>query len=194
MERSRDKVLLVERFSRAFAAAWEVERYAQEFDPKKHPKDAKGLWARKPTHGDIASLAQETVRTKRPSFGQSRRWHVYREIDGREAQAIRRATGIDVRGYAHTIDDSAIRHILRFHGARGSGLDASQIPVSLDDFNLLPEVTANPDAIEYGGKTRLGREAIRYTKRINGMIVYVEEVRTGQGKELAAVTMKKIRV
>lgn len=184
--------ILAQRFSRAFAAAREVERYAQEFDPKKHPKDAKGKWARKATHQDIRSLVADTVTKHRPATGQKPQWTAYRTVDPAEAKRLRQATGMDFAGYHHSIDDSAILHMLHEHGPGGVAITADEEPLAPGDFERIPEVVAAPDEVKSAGLTRLGLPAIRYKRRINGLIFYVEEVRTGK-RQLAAKSLWKIR-
>jgi hypothetical protein len=145
---------------------------------------------REPTHRDIPSLLDETLGTYRPSQGQKRKWMSYRKVNLGEAIAIFEQTGVDVAGYAHTIDDSALEHIWRLHGPHGSQLHRGMLPLSAEDIHRIPEITAHPDRIENGGSTPAGVDTIRYFKRTNGWVFYLEEQRTGR-KELAAKTMKK---
>jgi hypothetical protein len=58
---------------------------------------------------------------------------------------------------------------------------------------MIPDVLSSPDGIAHVGRTSIGREGIAYWKRIDGSILYIEEVRTGR-RTLAAVTMEKFRV
>jgi hypothetical protein len=55
---------------------------------------------------------------------------------------------------------------------------------------MIPDIVSSYDkaeAIETGG-----RDGIGYTKRINGTVYYIEELRVGR-KELAAVSMRKFK-
>lgn len=60
--------------------------------------------------------------------------------------------------------------------------------VNLDYFEMIPLVIKNPDHITDGGTSKIGRRIIIYEKQINGVILYVEEIRT-KHKELAMLTM-----
>ena len=106
------------------------------------------------------------------------------------ADRIKADTGIDVAGFTHVLDRSGVRHAIKQHGDPKREAARGQLPVTEADFALLPEVLANPDTIENAGKTKQGRDAIRYSKAIGDQIFYVEEVRTGR-KRLAPVTMYK---
>jgi len=146
---------------------------------------------RQPTHADIGSLVEEVLSTKRPPTGQQKLWTTYRRIEEDEATRIRRATGLDLQGYRHTIDDSAVRHILNRHGPAAS-LGEGEIPVRKEDFALIPQITSDPDEIEYAGKTRIGRGAIWFRKKINATVFLLSEIWTGR-RQLAVKTMRKVR-
>jgi len=138
------------------------------------------------THADLGSLLDAALGPARSSRNDY--YFDYRPVADDEAQAIREQAGIDVGGYVHSVDESAIRHIL---GGHGEGIESwpESLPVTREDLLRIPEVTAFPDSIR-GGKTRRGMDEVRYVKRIDGIIFYVEEVRTGRRK-LTAKTMWK---
>jgi hypothetical protein len=99
--------------------------------------------------------------------------------------------GLDVDGFLHVIDGSAIRHALKEHGdaARESG--RGQLAITDRDFERIPEVIHGYDGIVLGTKNRIGRDQIGYFKRMrDGSTIYIEEIRGGK-KELAAVSMRK---
>lgn len=100
------------------------------------------------------------------------------------------AKGIEIgRDFNHTIDNSAIRHILKQHGSE-SEEKRGQIPVTDDDFERISEIVANYDNVE-PGNTKGTNPTIVYSKTFeDGTTVYVEEKRNGK-KELAAVTLWK---
>ncbi|HXW25608.1 MAG TPA: hypothetical protein VEK73_12765 [Xanthobacteraceae bacterium] len=119
------------------------------------------------------------------------------EVTAEGAQRINqllREGGIDadVTGYRHEVDADAARHAFKRHGSAATEEPRGQIPLTADDWELIPDVLAAPDHMAYIGPTRRGREAIGYWKRMDGHIFYIEEVRTGRGT-LAAVTMRKYR-
>jgi len=107
-----------------------------------------------------------------------------------EAAVIKEKTNLDVSGYAHVIDNYAINHMLKEHGDANEEAKRGQIAITKEDMQMIPEVISSPDIIEPAGKTRQGLEGIKYGKKVNGFIIYVEEVRTGN-KELAPVSMYK---
>ncbi len=62
--------------------------------------------------------------------------------------------------------------------------------ITLTDFEKITEIVAEPDKIEYAGKTKQGRDVIKYSKEIEQTYFYVEEVREGK-KEVVLQTMYK---
>ena len=112
---------------------------------------------------------------------------VYRVVEAEEALTLRERAGVDVEGYVHIIDASAIRHILRKHRREAR---AGQLPVTPEDIASIPTVVAAPDIIESAGKNKRGMNGVRYRKRVNGYVFVVEEVRAGR-KHLATSTMYK---
>jgi ATP-dependent helicase/nuclease subunit A len=128
----------------------------------------------------------DRARKKSPGRGENVE---YRPVDDAEAHRIRRDAGLDVSGYTHMIDRSGLRHILASHG-EGAETRAGHLPIAKEDILMLPKITADCDSIE-ALVTKQGLAAIRYKKRIDGYVFYVEEVRTGK-KRLAAKTMWKL--
>ena len=116
----------------------------------------------------------------------------YGPVTKQEAGRIKDEIGLDVDGYAHTIDSFSIRHIHSGHGDETRELKRGQLPITRSDIANIPEITAKPDHIVDGGKTKLGLDTIWNVKQINGIVYYLEEIRTGR-KELAAKTMIKAK-
>lgn len=110
------------------------------------------------------------------------------EIEEVVANKVKEVTTLNVADYVHIIDNYAIKHIIGEHGDAQKEEKRGQVAVTLDYFLKIPEVLANPDKILDGGQTKIGRRVIVYEKRINGTIIYVEEVRTKR-KELALQTL-----
>lgn len=97
---------------------------------------------------------------------------------------------IDLRGYRHNIDKSALNHIINRHGKTENY--RNQIPITNDDIKNIPDVIYNADKVEYSGKNKQGKDVFKYTKTMeDGNIYYAEEVRTGK-KQLSTQTMHKI--
>ena len=110
------------------------------------------------------------------------------------ANIVKQVTGMDISGYDCIIDNFAVKHTLLQHGNAAKEEKHGQIPVTIDYFEKIPDVIKNPDCISDGGLSKIGRRIIVYAKRVNGVIIYVEEIRTKK-KELAMLTMymKKAR-
>ena len=104
------------------------------------------------------------------------------------AETVKEITGLDVEGYECIIDNFAIKHTILQHGNAVKEEKRGQVAVTLDYFEKIPMVIKNPDRISDGGTSKIGRRIIIYEKRINGVIMYVEEIRTRK-KELAMLTM-----
>jgi leucyl-tRNA synthetase len=105
-----------------------------------------------------------------------------------EQMQIKQASGIDIQGSIHVLDNYAVRHTLKTHGAPLQEEARGQIAVTREHFHLLPEVLLLPDQIESGGKNERGLDLLRFSKRVNGIIIVVEEVRASQ-KMLAVITL-----
>ena len=91
--------------------------------------------------------------------------------------------------YRHTLDNNAIRHITRIHGAQDELL-RGQIPISKHDIMLIPTVITSYDSINLERNKR-NQAVIVYSKTIeDGISIYVEKLRLGR-HELAACTMYK---
>ncbi|MCC7462091.1 MAG: hypothetical protein IT480_06460 [Gammaproteobacteria bacterium] len=100
--------------------------------------------------------------------------------------------GVDVSGYRHVIDSSAVRHALNRHGdATTEAARGRHLAITEDDFARIPEVVSTPDKVAYIGKTNIGREAVRYVKDIGGELFVVIEARTKR-KQLAVTSVRKV--
>jgi leucyl-tRNA synthetase len=111
-------------------------------------------------------------------------------VDAPHAEAIRKATDLDVAGMFHVVDSFAINHIRKRHSDAYLEAQRGQLPVTPEDYSYLPQVIAEPDRIERLGKTHQGLDVIGFAKQINGFLMVVEEVHTGRNL-LAVVTMYK---
>ena len=111
-------------------------------------------------------------------------------VSAEQGKAIREATGFDLRGMFHVIDNYAIMHVFKRHSNESLEASRGQLVVRDEDFELLPEVVAHPDHIEYVGKTHHGLDVIAFGKSVNGHLIVVEEVRAGRNL-LAVITLYK---
>ncbi|TAE00119.1 MAG: hypothetical protein EAZ97_06875 [Bacteroidetes bacterium] len=99
--------------------------------------------------------------------------------------------GIDLSGYQRILDNFGIKHSLKEHGDAKKEELRGQIGITNEDFEKILEIVSDPDEIETGEKSRLGKDLIKYSKVIeNALFFYVEEIRTGK-KELALQTIYK---
>ena len=93
--------------------------------------------------------------------------------------------------YNHVIDNNAIRHTLKQHGGN-SEIKRGQVPVNDSDFDKISDIVENYDDIKVEDGKR-GDVSIIYSKTFNdGTTIFVEEKRDKR-KELAAVTMWKMK-
>ena len=113
---------------------------------------------------------------------------VLRKISDTEADFLLKKTGLDLKGYSHSIDNYSILHILKKHGS-GKELQRGQIPVTIKDIQNFPTIVSDYDDVKYAGKSKIGRDTIRFEKNIGDNLVLVfEEMRIGK-KLLALSTM-----
>ncbi|ROW31545.1 hypothetical protein CGZ60_09835, partial [Neisseria animalis] len=99
--------------------------------------------------------------------------------------------GLDIAGFTHMIDSSAINHVLKNHGNEKTERNRGNVAVTADDFETVADVIANPDTMVFGGSTRLKRDAVFYVKKMDdGSTAVIEEVRTGKRK-MAVTSMRK---
>lgn len=108
------------------------------------------------------------------------------------AQRVKQETGLDVAGFAHSLDESGVRHIFQKHGNAKAEAARGQVAVTEEDFARLPDVVAQPDKISRGRDTDDGKPTVVFEKRMGDTVYYVQEVRNRRGK-LAAKTLWKAR-
>ena len=93
--------------------------------------------------------------------------------------------GVDPTGFHHAVDRYGLLHALKEHS-----LD--ELPLSVEDFKKIPEIVISYDSVVRSHKTGLQLDSLLYSKRFNGSVYYLEEIRTGR-KELIFKTMYKKR-
>ncbi len=103
----------------------------------------------------------------------------------RATTIIKEKTGIDVSQFNHEVDNYALQHSFNKHSK-----DA--MPLTKEDFRLIPDIIENPSSVAFGDKTKQGLNALKYSKRYNGTTYYIEEVRTGNNT-LSMTTMYKTK-
>lgn len=116
------------------------------------------------------------------------------DVTSEEAAKIKVETGLDLTGFTHEIDNYSINHVLKQHGNPKKEESRGQVAITQADFTLIPDIVKNYDSIEHAGKTNVGRDAIKYVKRYDDTVYYVEEVRDGKkGNRLTMQTMYKVK-
>lgn len=112
--------------------------------------------------------------------------------------AVRAATGIDVSGFSHMIDGSAVQHIEERHGTNGSHDSSMQ---NSEDMARALYVLENFDNCVWeksGGKKRTSRQfrdgnnnpapVLRFSKKVNGTYYVVEAVPDSADKKMHIVS------
>lgn len=116
-----------------------------------------------------------------------------RELSEKEIQQIKEATGFDLSGYTRTMYSYGVNHAFKKHGNPKTEESRGQVAITEEDFELIPQIVANPDSIEFGEKNDLGNDLIKYSKIIGNQLFYVEEIRNGR-KEVVLQTLYKRKV
>jgi len=99
--------------------------------------------------------------------------------------------GLDIAGYRHVIDGSALRHTMKNHGNAKVEQARGQVAITDADLESIPDILAAPDKTSYGLKNSIGRDLIVHMKKMNdGTTLYLEEIRTKRGT-LALQSMRK---
>ena len=95
--------------------------------------------------------------------------------------------------WVHSIETSAVIHVLKRHGSGKRKHKSGQMPICKDDFLRIPSILKEYDSLtvsEVNTKST-GNTVIRYEKKFeDGMIYYLEEKRDGR-RSLALQTMYK---
>lgn len=131
------------------------------------------------TGDDIVRLAQS------PFTPYNKQTLTIGRANPRTVQIIKNKTGIDVSAFTHQVDNYALRHAFKKHSKDPS-------PLTEDDFRLIPDIIKNPTSVALDNKTNKGLYAMKYIKKYQDIIYYIEEVRTGRNT-LSMTTMYKTK-
>ncbi len=160
------------------------------YDPKAISIEQKESYAIKDKSAKIGQLYDKAVENNKQRRFLERepfiRISLGKVSDG-NAQAVKKATGIDLTGYERTIDNQAINYILTEHSDPEREAARGQRVVTKQDIQRIPEIVESPDDV-FLSRTKGGVDAIKYMKKINGDVYYIEEVRTRK-RNIAAKTM-----
>lgn len=106
-----------------------------------------------------------------------------------EAEIILGKTGLNLSGYTHVVDTYGVKHAMGEHSNLSKEKHRGLIPITISDFDRIPDIVENFDDVKFGGKNKAGRNVIVYIKRMNGYVFYVEEIRSQKHKEAVIQTM-----
>ncbi|WP_293000007.1 hypothetical protein [Nevskia sp.] len=99
--------------------------------------------------------------------------------------------GLDLSGYVHAVDVYALQHMHKAHSNPSAERARGQLPITEDDWMKFPEVTAAPDYVAWGPKTREGKDLLVSLKtQADGSVLVLEEIRTGN-RQLALHSARK---
>lgn len=139
--------------------------------------------------GSVASLDEVLMAASRPTGHAPERVQLAPVSEWLKGEA--RTAGLDLDGYRHVVDASAVRHIRTQHGDPQAEAGRGQLAVTDDHLRAIPDIIAEPDHVVFGSKGRRGGDQVAYLKQMpDGSILHLEEVRTGR-RELAAVSMRR---
>lgn len=148
-----------------------------------------GLLARSARLPPVADFVRESLG---PAADNEQRKLPLWAVDQEEAQRLFAATGLDLRGYTHVLENYALKHIVKEHGNAATEASRGQTGITPDDLALIPEILRSPDSVRLSTtSTGIGLPAIIYEKKIGGKVTFVEEVRTGK-RELVPKSMYKV--
>lgn len=115
----------------------------------------------------------------------------YADVDSKEAEEIKEATGLDITGYKHSITNTGVRHAQNDHGRKETEEPQGQVPITEEDIELVPYITKNYDAVMLAPGLSEGRPVLMYRKKIDNEYVYLEIVLGKNKKQLRFKSMWK---
>lgn len=137
---------------------------------------------------EIIELVQHAILSK----SNDKKELVIGTVSRGQGRIIHNLIGIDLHGVERVLDSYMVKHTLAKHGFAAVENKHGQIAITLDDFALIPQITSDPDKIEYAGKNALKQDLVKYTKRIGNNYIVVEAVRVAKrGNKVVFTTMYK---
>ncbi|MEQ8195322.1 MAG: hypothetical protein RIB59_12625 [Rhodospirillales bacterium] len=101
------------------------------------------------------------------------------KVDPAFAARVKADTGIDLSGLEEAIDTAQVQHAFNKHGP-GNEQDRRQEPISPEAISVYRDAVRNYDKVKARRSKKSGM-TLTFEKRVDGVIVVVEQVRTGQG-------------
>jgi leucyl-tRNA synthetase len=173
-------------------SCWYYLRYLDARNPRRFVNSqAERYWMGAPgprtprSEAEWRAALAELIRYAEENPGGKRQRIAFARVSEAMAARLQALTGLDLRDFAHCLDNYAVNHIFKKHGTRRELL-RGQLPVEPADLELLPEIVARPDDVKYLDANLRGLPVVRFAKRVNGVLYLVEEVRAG--RQLLAVT------
>lgn len=121
------------------------------------------------------------------SFDKNTKGRFYVDLPAETEQKIRKATGTSY--VSHSIVADNIRHANNNHGVDGKKLTTKSIPLTHEDFKLIPYIITAPDRVIKGSVDNNGRESIRFVKYLsNGLVIVVEKEHIKRPSEMETIT------
>ena len=147
-----------------------------------------------PSMGEMITVAKSKIRSLiqsiRSAPSKKQRFTDYLDVDGQAVQEAS-AYGLDIAGFKHVLDESAVTHVFKRHGEQTVETTRGQIAIQDSDFETIADVVSTPNKRIYGFKTKDGQDVIVSVKTLDdGTMAVVEEVRVGR-KKLAVKTLRK---
>ena len=108
-----------------------------------------------------------------------------------QAEIIKSQIGIDLTGVERILDSYGIKHTIKEHGSEKTESLRGQLPINIDDFELIPKIIQTEN-VKYGGKNSLKQDVFVFEKRIGNLFFVVEAVRQSKrGNKLVFQTLYK---
>jgi len=91
-----------------------------------------------------------------------------------------KATGLDISGFTREVTNYFVNHSITRHGNAKTEKAQGQLPVTLADFERIPDIVKNPDCAIINIK-RNQEVLIAYSKKLEeGTVIYYEEILNGK--------------
>jgi len=129
---------------------------------------------------DEVEAIKEMSQAASASRGQRQQFRDLSNVTDQEADDIFDATGVDVTGYKHVVDEDLFRKIEKLRANRFFEHDKGVRMPSPDELPLLPLIIHEYDSIDDVDIHESGTPAIQYTKKIGETFYVVEEIRKGR--------------
>ena len=128
---------------------------------------------------DLVAMYRHVATTDRSQ----RKWRgvIFASVSKNAAKKIKDATGLNVRTYRHAADTSSFVHVFNRHG-EGKTTDIADA-ITEQDIARIPDIIEHFDKVERGN-SESGYPTILYTKKCEGVVYYVEEMKPVDGTNL----------